>query len=59
MKKQQARSSEYLSFSLCHSKYFMKSDGGFSNLIEAYVRENGGIVFSEKNEGYDKSIPIR
>jgi calcineurin-like phosphoesterase family protein len=44
---------------MCHSKYFMKSGGGFSNLIEAYVRENGGIVFSEKDKGTDPRIPIR
>ena len=44
---------------MCHSKYFMKSGGGFSNLIEAYVRKNGGVVFSEKNEGDNPHVPIR
>lgn len=43
---------------MCHSKYFVKSGGGFSNLIEKYVRENGSIAFSEEGMGADKYVPI-
>lgn len=43
---------------MCHSKYFVKSGGGFSNLIEKYVRENGGTVFSEDDAGADIFVPI-
>lgn len=43
---------------MCHSKYFVKSGGGFSNLIEKYVRENGSIAFSEEGVGSDERIPI-
>jgi len=43
---------------MCHSKYFVKSGGGFSNLIEKYVRENGSIAFSEEGMGADERIPI-
>ena len=42
---------------MCHSKYFVKSGGGFSNLIEKYVNTNNGIVFSEDGVGEDYFIP--
>ena len=43
---------------MCHSKYFVKSGGGFSNLIEKYVRNTDGIVFSEDGVGSDQFVPI-
>ena len=41
---------------MCHSKYFVKSGGGFSNLIVKYVKEEGGIVFSS-GQFMDMYIP--
>jgi hypothetical protein len=41
---------------MCQSKYFVKSGGGFSNLIEKYVKEEGGVVFSS-GQFMDQFVP--